>query len=532
MAAQPAKRIPLVVTTDNRDETTSFDARLINAYVEKTAMGELWAVKRPGLTSYSTGSAAAGAGIYNWKGNIYSIRGNTLYKDNVPVSGTVDTTGGVYTFSACLGGTPRLFFQNGVSGYVYDTVNGLIKVSTLTISGVTCTTNSTVNLAAITGTVQPQIGQTLNVGADFALGTFVIAVGGISGAWTATLSTAALTTGAGKSATFTGSFPNPPVKGLAYLDGTTYIMDAKANIWGSALNNQTSWDALNQLVAQIEPDGGVDLAKQLVYVVALKQWTYEAFYDAGNTVGSPLGPVQGAKGNYGCRHAGSVQEMDGMLFWLTSTRSGSVGVMMMDSVKAQPISTPAIERLLQNADYTTVYSWTARLDGHKYYGVTLKGSNLTLVYDHTTGAWQQWQDGNGNYLPIVSSTFSVAQQPLLQHESNGGVYTFDATVYADDGVLFTVEAYTPNFDGETNKRKMVVRMYVIADRTAGSNVQIRFSDDDYKTWSNPCTVDLSLDKPAIDSMGTFTKRAHHVRHKCNTPLRLKALELNLLGGSL
>jgi len=453
------QRLPLVVFPSNRGETTTKDARLVNGYVERVSEKDVWVYKRPGTAVYSTATAGAGSGIYNWLGNIYTIWGNTLYKDNVAIAGIVNTAGGVYTFSQALGATPRLFFLNGAAAYTYDSGAGLVQVTDV-------------------------------------------------------------------------DFPTTTVKGSAYLDATTYVMTSAAAINGSALNNPTSWDALNVLTAQIEPDGGVRLAKQLVYVVAFKQWSTEFFYDAANAAGSPLGTVQGAKISIGCKHQDSVAELEGSLFWIAQARGGGVCVMVLDSLKEKVISTPAIERLLQQADYTTVYSWTAKIVGHKFYAVTLTVSNLTLVYDVTTGLWAQWTDTSGNYLPFVGSTFTSAQQPLLQHATNGKVYQLELTYTTDAGDLITFDLYTLNYDGGTRMTKYMHSMDFVADRTAGSILQIRFSDDDYASWSNFREVDLGTVRPRLTQCGSFRRRACNLRHRVNTALRIQAVELQLDMGTL
>lgn len=459
MADSPPSRLPLVVSPSNRDETTNKDAKLINGFIEQVSQEEIWVYKRPGLSSYTSASAAAAGGVYNWKGNIYAIWGATLYKDNVAVTGTVDSTGGVYTFSSCLGATQKLFFQNGVKAYTYDPANGIVQVTDV-------------------------------------------------------------------------DYPATTVKGQAYLDGTTYVMDSTANIYGSGINDPQSWDPLNKLVAQIEPDGGVFTMKQLVYVVAFKQWSVEIFYDAGNATGSPLGTVQGAKVNVGCRSAESVKELEGTIFWVAQARGGSPSVWMMENLKAQQISTPAIEKLLQQADYTTVYSWTARSAGHKFYVVTLVGSNLTLVFDLTSRRWYQWTDASGNYLPIVSSTFTPDDQPILQHASNGKIYRFDIAYANDDGSLIVWDLYTPNWDGGTRKIKYLHSMDLISDQTSGSILQVRNTDDDYQTYTNFRTVDLGNKRPRLTQCGSFRRRAYHFRHACNTPLRIQAIEMQVEAGTL
>ena len=468
------KRLPLVIEPGNRDETSVRDSKLINGYLEVNEESkEVHLYNRPGLTwAYTPAASAAGRGVYNWNGVLYAIVGSSLYQfDGVSTwtaKGTVDTTGGVYTFDTTKGATPRLVLNNGVKAYYYSDAGGFSQIT------------------------DP----------DFP------------------------TTGL--------------CKGSPYLDGTTYVMTTAAAIQGSGLNDPTSWAADNSIQAYIESDLGVRLAKQLVYIVALKTNSVEVFYDAGNSTGSPLGRVPGQKVSWGCRSGDSVHTLEGDLFWLSRTTSGSVGAMMMSNVKAEPISTSSVERLLQVADYTTVYSWAVRVDGHKFYGVTLKNSNLTLVYDATSQHWAQWTDSNGNYLPIVDSTVGLDNQPLVQMEGTGQLFKVDTTRAYDtlDNAgtvgLIPVDIITPNFDAGTTRGKYLNRLEVVGDQTPGSVLQMRFNDNDYApdSWSPFFTLDMAQKRPQLDSLGTFSRRAFHFRHVQAAPLRLSAVELNLLQCSL
>lgn len=456
-------RLPLVIEPDNRDTTTNKDARLVNAYMEtiqSKGIREAQLYKRPGLltSSQPSGDVAAGQGMYNWLGDIYSIFGGQLYKNGV-AKGAVDATNGVYKFSSNLGAVPELQLGNGVFAYNYDDVNGLVKI----------------------------------IDADF---------------------------------------PAAFVKGWAFLDQTTYVMDAKANIQGSGLNDTVNWDALNTLQAQIEPDGGVALAKQLVNVIALKQWTTEVFYDAGNATGSPLGRIPGAKGNYGCLSADSVQDIGGVLLWLSTTRSRQVGVVMMDNLKVQPVSTKPIERLLSTIDVTTIYSWQLAIGQHQFYGLTSKVGNLTLVFDLTERMWAQWTDSSGNYFPFVATAVDASGNHLFQHETNGKIYKCLQSLTNDDGVNIVTDIYTPNYDGGTRLENTLYQMEFIGDQVPGSTIWVRWSDDDYKTWNSFKPVDMSLKHPIISDCGSFYVRAHHFRHMSNTTMRLQAIELQQGIGTL
>jgi len=465
------KRLPLVIEPANRSESTDKDAKLINGYVEYNPKTEEWWIyKRPGLLQSGTTKVGTGRGVYNWQGDIYAIFGATLYKNGTSI-GTVNTAGGVYRFDSTLGATPRLQLGNGLVAYNWN------------------------------GTTLTQIS-----GINFPGNTY---------------------TAAG-------------VKGWAYLDGTTYVMDTTAYIHGSdtiaGMNRPDLWtDTLNILGAQIEPDRGIFLAKQLVYVLALKEWSTEVFYDALNPVGAlPLAPVQGAKMNYGCIHADLVQEIDGALLWPATNRSSAVQVVMVDNLKLTIISTKAIERLLGEADFTSVASFNIKYEGHRFYGITLKNDNLTLVYDLAEKMWAQWTDENGNYFPIVSTTFLAGTGRVLQHETNGKLYLFDSEYTSDDGAMITVDLYTPNFDGGVRRRKQMTMEEFIGDQTTGSVLQVRVNDKDYAAdqWTGYRKVDMSVPRPLLTNCGTFVRRATHIRHQCNTRMRLQGVEMQLDIGTL
>ncbi len=323
-------------------------------------------------------------------------------------------------------------------------------------------------------------------------------------------------------------FPATTVKGIVYLNGATYVAQSTSQIWGSAINSVSvagDWTALNFLSAQIEPDNLVALSKQLVYVIAIGEWSLEVFFDAGNPQGSPLGAVQGSKSAFGCENADSLQRIDDKLFWLSTSQTAALQISMLEQLNHQIISTKDIDRILQNADTSTVYSWQLKLDGHTFYVITLKVANITLAYDIEENLWYHWTDSNGNYLPFVASTYTVGNLNLVQHETNGKVYTIGSTYVSDDGVLFNVDIYTPTFDANNRRRKQLGKITFIGDQVTGSVLQVRFSEDDMQTWTNFQSVDLGQVDPSLIRCGSFRKRAYHLRHKCNTKFRIQAVDV-------
>jgi hypothetical protein len=329
------------------------------------------------------------------------------------------------------------------------------------------------------------------------------------------------------------NFPASFVKGFAYLDSYLYVMDGHGQIWEAQnQNDPRTWNALDMIVAQIEPDAGMALAKQINYVIALKEWTTEVFYDAGNAAGSSLGPIPGSKQPYGCISADGVQQMNDMLIWPSQDQSNTYQVVMMQNLQAKVVSTPAVERLLQYASFASCYSMLLKHAGHLVYVLTLPAANLTLAYDIPYDLWHVWTDVNGNYWPYCCASY-LAGDRYVQSPTTGAYYSFDMDyVYSNDnGVLVPTDIYTPNFDAGTDATKTIGSMRFWADKVQGSQLYHRNSDDDYKTWTGMRMIDLNDNLPTLTNCGDFKRRAWHFRHQSNTQLRLRAVDIRMDAGA-
>lgn len=330
------------------------------------------------------------------------------------------------------------------------------------------------------------------------------------------------------------NYPAVTVPGSAYLDGTLYVMDSQGRIWGSAgLNNPTVWSALNLIRAQVEPDLGIALAKQAIYVVAFKQWTTEFFYDAGNPTGSPLLPVQNAKLPFGCYLGGrSVCSINDELYFIGTNRAIGLGIYKISKLQITKISTPAVDRLLES-NVSVSPAFSTRAGGHVYYILPLAAGVGSLVFDTTVGVWQVWKQ-NGATLDIVAATSNMTLSFFLQAQTNGAViqnpnaYTGLDYTAAGAQVPMVAEACTPPFDGGTRLEKVLTRLFIEADQQSSGPLEMCWSDDDYRTWSEWRAVSLADDIPQFQDLGTFRKRAFKFRHSSPSFIRLVQAEMELL----
>lgn len=256
-------------------------------------------------------------------------------------------------------------------------------------------------------------------------------------------------------------FPATTVPGVVYLDGFFFVMSTAGEIYNSAIEDPTSWGALDFISAEVEPDNAIALAKHQNYVVALKDTTTELFFDAATASGSPLARLSNAALQVGCANGYSVASLDGALFFMSKTKSNerSVHYFPVDEITPIEVGSAAIRRILTNADITTVHCFAARLDGHSFYVVNLVTEGITLAYSLTSQTWAQWT------FQTVTASKSISS--LTQ---SGGVATATSTTHGfSDGDSITVSGATPSgYNGtfNVNVTNANTFTYVVSDSLA------------------------------------------------------------------
>jgi len=286
---------------------------------------------------------------------------------------------------------------------------------------------------------------------------------------------------------------------------------------------------VNYIAAINEGDLAVFLAKQLSYVIAIKQWSIQIFYDAGNTTGSSLSPLAGAVYNFGCLHADTIAELDGVWFFATQSKQGTSKIVRIENLQVKFVSTPAVERILDLDVGDQWASMAFQHAGHTWYIITNMTDNVTMVYDVGEDLWYNWTDFQANYFPVIDRCLSFAGMEWHQMLATGQVYQLDGDyIYPTDyGNVVPVDIYTPNFDDGIDRIKFLSQMRFNADQTNGSKLYLRSSEDDYQTWTNMRMVDLSQKRPILNDEGSFYRRAYHFRHFAPTPFRLSSVDLQM-----
>lgn len=392
------------------------------------------------------------------------------------------------------------------------------------------------------------------------------------------------------------------VPGIVYLDGYFFVMDQNAVIYNSGLKAPLEWNALDFIGAESEPGNGVAIAKSQSYIIAMKSWSTEFFYDAGNPVGSPLSPVQNAFTMIGCAVAESVASIDDTIIWVSKTRQKGRAVHLMVGLSQKKVSTADVERVLNGDTLENVYSYGVRVSGHTFYVLGLRNSGVTLVYDSISETWCVWTSltaraavpcaitssngtavvdcpghgfGDGDAVTVAGAvqaeynglkqinvtgadsftfpvpvgavspttgTISVAGydetyfkytkyvyasgRDLVIHEDTGTLCEITESSTNDDGIpinflIRTSEIDRGNVDPKTNHSAEVIGNKV------GGEAMIRWTDNDYASYSKFRRIDLSAKNSVVRRLGSFTRRAYELRHVADSQVQVSALELEI-----
>jgi len=312
------------------------------------------------------------------------------------------------------------------------------------------------------------------------------------------------------------------VAGLVHLDGYLFTVNSVGQVAHSDVRDFTAWNALNVINAESFSDGAVAIFRILNYIGVMGEKTIEFFYDGANATGSVLSKVSGAIVQVGCTQARTLASVKGMVLFV----SDGGAVYLLNNMAPERVSPAAIERIISGATLTDAFAQAFEIAGHAFYMLTLPTSNVTLAYDIALKRWWQVQDASGNYWPYVNAV----QDGMSVYFQRADGTTYKLSTNQDAGANFTVTARSAWVDFGTGKRKRLPQLEVLADRAAG-DISVRYSKDDFATWSTPRTASLAT-RVSFRNFGDFRRIAFEFSHTHNEALRLIELEMDVVGAAM
>lgn len=292
-------------------------------------------------------------------------------------------------------------------------------------------------------------------------------------------------------------FSNPVM--IVFQDGYGLVNEADTpTVWYSALENFTSWDALDFFARSATSDNIVALAVTRDRVCALGTKTSTWYYDSGDT-DTPWLPYPGTTMQVGIITAAALSVYNDTLYWLGRSASGQPRMITATAdAGAKTFSTPPIEvflsacSTLDDAD-TLVYDQ----EGHQFVVLTCPSSTAELVtyaFDIRENEWAAragWSAVAGTYTRWRARGCTASGQDILVGDyASGALYTLNLSTYLDNGVMIPRERIAP-YLGDTPQWAFIDEVQLLAQAGVGLSgagqgsdpkVELLISRDGAQTW--------------------------------------------------
>lgn len=189
-----------------------------------------------------------------------------------------------------------------------------------------------------------------------------------------------------------GDFP-ANVRQCLFTDGYGFVFVGESRHFQiSALEDFTSWDALDFGERSIASDNIISMLLLNRTVWFLGSKTTEGWYDSGDAL-FPFQPIPGTLIGHGSGGAFGAIVMVDQIVLLGLDEAGSAIVWRLDNNSPTRISTTAVELDIANAgagdtnDFALTVAWTYQEQGQDFFVLQCPSADKTWVYDKSTGLW-------------------------------------------------------------------------------------------------------------------------------------------------
>lgn len=492
--------------------TNSEDQRKINCIYEiaknaATGKGTLTLSKRPGVTIYTPASGGT-----SW--------GSASQQDYLVTVFFVPNIGGGNPYDRAF---PLVF--NTLAGNIRSSIPTGLN-TTILASAVFLPAHVDISLISSTNTVIVQLSRydVYAVQRVFFNSTANLTVGT---AWTEIVD-----------ADFTGI---SHIGKMEFLDGFAFILDHQNVIWNSDVNSIANWTATSFISKSIQFDLHIGLARLGTKLLAFGSNSVEIFYNAGNTVGSPLGRIPSLARNLGLvptvRQTASLGTAGGTNYYATigtnlyfvgkesgvSAReggsTGSIGLYVFNGTDFTKVSPSYIDKILSEKAASLYSINTMGFMGQSAVAICFSSpSSATQNWLMYFPAWNEFFEWTSTiFSPVNSFGYHLGQvQP-------DRLFTFEETDnWQDNGTSFSS---TTQFRLPTNgsSTKFLPMYGVDADTDTGgiaNTLTVEISTSDPQTFSTLGTIDLSLDRKVAFEGGSFTRAWMRIGNTNSRPYRI------------
>ena len=280
----------------------------------------------------------------------------------------------------------------------------------------------------------------------------------------------------------------PRLETVDFMDG--YFIGnelATQKYYISGLYAGTGWNALDFASAEGSPDLLVAVKADRGAVYLLGTYTTELIANSG-AEDFPFSRV-GVPSDWGLMARDSVAKITGGILLLGRNKLGQAQVVMMSGSSGKAISTPDVDRLInERASLSAATAFSYMQGGHEFYQLNL--SDKSFLYDATEGAWHTVESYNiGRHR--ADSSFLLVNKVIVSDYANGKLYVLDKGTYTDNSdpiVTKIIGSHIFNGADFISLNEIDVEMGVGVGLTSGQGsdpqIMLQISKDGGQTWGN------------------------------------------------
>jgi hypothetical protein len=287
---------------------------------------------------------------------------------------------------------------------------------------------------------------------------------------------------------------------IVYIDGFFVVNDALTdNFFISAVEDPTSWNALDFEAAAVAPDNALAIASTNSMLWIIGDETAQAYYNSGNP-DFPYDIILNATKEVGILAPDSLAESDDGMFYLATTPEGGRFVYRITGQSGATVSMDEQEDFLATVtDPTDAYGFIYKQAGKSFYALQLSANtgddprtSTCLVYNIKANTWENreisdgtaWRAGGHGLLNNRNIVGSRLQAQNLE---------LDLAVYEDAGNPMIRNRRTQVYHSNNYLMdfwELVVDLQGGVGLPDGSGqgefpiLKMRYSDDAGQTWSS------------------------------------------------
>jgi hypothetical protein len=288
---------------------------------------------------------------------------------------------------------------------------------------------------------------------------------------------------------------------ITFLDGYFIVNRVgTGSFFISALNDGTSWAALDFATAESSPDSLLRVFNALGQLYLFGETTTELYTNTGASA-FPFQRISGGKMEVGILAPYTAIAIENSVIWLGKDNFGKASVYRARGISPTKISTEAIDLIFQAAaNPEDIVAFAYQQQGHVFVVFTGGGLTTSPTLDITTNLWHERaylnEEGAYEQHRAYCGLYAFGKH-LVGDREDGNIYSMDMDIYADNGdAILRERIYTHLID--ENKRIRYSNLNIGFETGTGLQsgqgsdplCSLQLSRDGAKTWSTSYTTTI------------------------------------------